>query len=68
MNGIKVPNVLSGESYRSMGEILSTMDPIHPLPISGLQSSAEKTGNKTTASNSNGKRSAFWGRSNVSHS
>lgn len=55
----------TGESYRSMGEILSSMDPMPSLPISGLESSAEKPAGKVATSNLNGKRSTFWGRSNA---
>lgn len=63
----EVSSVLpAGESYCSMGEILSSMDPGHPLSASGLKSSAEKPVGKVTSSNLSTKRSAFWGRSNVS--
>jgi len=62
-NVMENPIVMAGESYRSMGEILSSMDPGPPMPISGLESSAEKPMSKHTGSNA--KRSAFWGRSNV---
>lgn len=51
------------ESQRSMGEILASMDPGLPLPVSGLESGAEKAVGKLTSSNPNGKRSTFWGRS-----
>lgn len=54
------------ESYRSMDEILSSMDPGHPLSASGIDSSGEKPVSKVTSSNLGTKRSAFWGRSNVS--
>ncbi|KAJ8770901.1 hypothetical protein K2173_022073 [Erythroxylum novogranatense] len=61
-----VSNILpAGESYQSMGEILSSTDPVLTLPISGLESSTEKSAGKVTSSISNGKRSTFWGRSNV---
>lgn len=56
----------AGESYRSMGEILSVMDPGHPLQVSGVESGSVKAVAKVTGSNHNAKRSAFWGRSNVS--
>lgn len=63
----EVSSVLpAGESYRSMGEILSSMDPGQPLSVSALESSAEKTVGKVTSSNLSAKRSAFWGRNNVS--
>ncbi|KAI9194096.1 hypothetical protein LWI28_003073 [Acer negundo] len=55
----------AGESYRSMGEILSSMDPSHPLSVSGLESSAEKPVGKVASSNLSAKRSAFWGRNNA---
>ncbi|KAJ6777467.1 RHO GTPASE-ACTIVATING PROTEIN 7-LIKE [Salix koriyanagi] len=54
-----------GESYRSMGEILASAEPVSPILISGLESSAEKSASKVSASNLNGKRSTFWGRSNA---
>ncbi|XP_044478879.1 rho GTPase-activating protein 7-like [Mangifera indica] len=53
------------ESYRSMDEILSSMDPGHPLSASGIDSSGEKPVSKVTSSNLGTKRSAFWGRSNA---
>ncbi|KAJ4724451.1 Rho GTPase-activating protein 7 [Melia azedarach] len=62
----EVSSVLpAGESYRSMGEILSSMDPGQPLSVSALESSAEKTVGKVTSSNLSAKRSAFWGRNNA---
>ncbi|KAF9665779.1 hypothetical protein SADUNF_Sadunf16G0159200 [Salix dunnii] len=54
-----------GESYRSMGEILASADPLSPILVSGLESSAEKSAGKVSASSLNGKRSTFWGRSNA---
>ncbi|KAG8660272.1 hypothetical protein MANES_02G139000v8 [Manihot esculenta] len=54
-----------GESQGSMGEILSSIDPIPSLPVRGLDSSAEKPAGKVATSNLNGKRSTFWGRSNA---
>lgn len=67
-NGIEPSSVSpAGESYKSMGEILSTMDPGHQLPLLGLEPGVGKATNKVAATNnSNSKRSAFWGRSNVS--
>ncbi|KAM7272443.1 hypothetical protein ACFE04_027106 [Oxalis oulophora] len=53
-----------GESYKSMGEILLTMDPGQPLPVSGLESSTEKPSGKGRGSSLSAKRSTFWGRSN----
>ncbi|KAJ6310209.1 hypothetical protein OIU76_015023 [Salix suchowensis] len=65
-NEMHVSSMLpAGESYRSMGEILSSVDPVSPMPISGVESSAEKSAGKVAASNLNGKRSTFWGRSNA---
>ncbi|RXI03143.1 hypothetical protein DVH24_003795 [Malus domestica] len=55
----------AGDSYRSMGEILSAMDPGHPLQVSGLESGTVKKVAKVTGSNHNAKRSAFWGRNNA---
>ncbi|KAL5582664.1 hypothetical protein UlMin_015106 [Ulmus minor] len=66
INEMETPSVSpAGESYRSMGEILSSMDPGHPLPVSGLELGAGKTMSKVTGSNHNTKRSTFWGRSNA---
>ncbi|KAL5580360.1 hypothetical protein UlMin_012802 [Ulmus minor] len=66
INEMETPSVSpAGESYRSMGEILSSMDPGHPLPVSGLESGAGKTMSKVTGSNHNTKRSTFWGRNNA---
>jgi hypothetical protein len=67
INEIDVPSISpAGESYRSMGEILSSMDPAHPLPMPEFESGAGKPMGKVTGSNVNAKRSTFWGRSNVS--
>ncbi|XP_060197224.1 rho GTPase-activating protein 7-like isoform X4 [Lycium barbarum] len=52
------------ESQRSMGEILSSMDPGPPLGVPGPDSGIEKPSSKLTPSNQNVKRSTFWGRSN----
>ncbi|KAJ4837777.1 Rho GTPase-activating protein 7 [Turnera subulata] len=66
ISGLDVSSVSpAGESYRLMGELLSSMDPAPPLPISVLDSSADKSSSKAAASNANGKRSTFWGRSNA---
>lgn len=59
-------SIPAGESYRSMGEILSSMDPARPLSVPGVESSAEKSVGKVASSNPSAKRSAFWGRGNVS--
>ncbi|KAE8678866.1 Rho GTPase-activating protein 7 [Hibiscus syriacus] len=61
-----VPSVLpTGESYQSMGEILSSMDPGHPVSSPGLESSTEKPIGKAKGSSLNAKKSTFWGRSNA---
>ncbi|XVE79003.1 hypothetical protein DITRI_Ditri14bG0023100 [Diplodiscus trichospermus] len=63
-NGIDVPSVLSSaQTYQSMGEILSSMDPGHPIAAPELEPSAEKPVGKTKGSSLNSKRSTFWGRS-----
>lgn len=68
INEIDLPSVLpSGESYRSMGEILSSMDPGRPLSTPGFESSTENPVAKAKGSSLNAKRSPFWGRSNVSY-
>ncbi|CAN0905397.1 Rho GTPase-activating protein 7 [Linum grandiflorum] len=54
-----------GESYRSMGDILSSIDVEPQVPMSPVDSSKEKPVGKATPSNGNGKRSTFWGRSNA---
>lgn len=63
-----VPIVLpSTESYRSMGEILSSMDPGNHLPVPGIESgSGKQTGKASSGTSFSSKRSTFWGRSNVS--
>lgn len=62
------PNVLpSPESYRSMGEILSSMDPGNHLPVPGsVESGSGKQTGKASSTNFNSKWSSFWGRSSVS--
>ncbi|KAM3692610.1 hypothetical protein ACB098_08G100600 [Castanea mollissima] len=66
INEINTPSVSpAGESYRSMGEILSSMDTAHPLPMPAFESGAGKPVGKVTGSNVNAKRSSFWGRSNA---
>ncbi|KAG4145068.1 hypothetical protein ERO13_D05G075900v2 [Gossypium hirsutum] len=66
INEIDVPSVLpTGESYRSMGEILSSMHPGHPVSVPGLESSTEKPVGKARGSSINSKRSTFWGRNNA---
>ncbi|KAK6235488.1 hypothetical protein SCA6_010825 [Theobroma cacao] len=65
-NEIDVSSVLpTSESYRSMGEILSSMDPGHPISMPGVESSTEKPVGKAKGSSLNAKRSTFWGRSNA---
>lgn len=56
----------TGEQFQSVGEILSSIRPGHPLPVSGLDGGSSRTSSKLSGSNSNVKRSAFWGRNNVS--
>ncbi|KAK1372761.1 Rho GTPase-activating protein 7 [Heracleum sosnowskyi] len=64
-NGLDTSMVLpGGDSYRSMGQILSSMEGL-PLSVPGLESSTEKTITKPTSSNLNAKRSTFWGRSST---
>lgn len=66
INDVDLPSALPvGESYRSMGEILSSMDPAAASPLSVVESAGEKSASKATPSNANGKRSTFWGRNNV---
>ncbi|KAJ7964982.1 Rho GTPase-activating protein 7 [Quillaja saponaria] len=55
----------AAESYRSMGEILSSMDPGNHLAVPGIESGSGKQTGKATGSNFSAKRSAFWGRSNA---
>ncbi|KAK8513397.1 hypothetical protein V6N13_002142 [Hibiscus sabdariffa] len=65
-NEIDVPSVLpTGESYQSMGEILSSMDPGHPISVPGLESSTEKPVGKARGSSITARRSNFWGRNNA---
>ncbi|XP_059665405.1 rho GTPase-activating protein 7-like [Cornus florida] len=60
------PEILPGsESTRSMGEVLSSMDPGLPQSVLGPESSAEKSISKLTNSNLNVKRSTFWGKGAV---
>ncbi|CAI8586704.1 unnamed protein product [Vicia faba] len=61
-----VPIVLpSTESYRSMGEILSSMDPGNHLPVPGIEpGSGKQTGKASSGTSFSSKRSTFWGRSN----
>lgn len=53
------PDILS---QRSMADILSSVDPRHALPGSGSELYAEVPSSKSSVSNSNNKRSTFWGR------
>jgi hypothetical protein len=67
INEMDAPSVSpAGESYQSVGEILSSMDPAHPLTLPGFETGAGRPTAKATGSNINSKRSTFWGRSNVS--
>lgn len=59
-------NVLpASESYRSMGEILASMDPGNHLPVTGIEPGAGKQTVKASGTNFSSKRSTFWGRNNV---
>ena len=57
----------STESYRSMGEILSSMDPGNHLPMQVTESGFGKQTSKASSASFSSKRSTFWGRSNVSY-
>ena len=57
----------STESYRSMGEILSSMDPGNHLPMPVIESGSGKQTSKASSASFSSKRSTFWGRSNVSY-
>lgn len=57
----------TSESHQSMGDILSAIDSGLSLPVAGPELCAEKPINKLNGSNSNIKRSTFWGRNNVSY-
>ncbi|KAL3035647.1 hypothetical protein AAZX31_02G263000 [Glycine max] len=54
----------SSESYRSMGEILSSMDPSNHLPMPVIESGSGKQTSKASSTSFSSKRSTFWGRSN----
>lgn len=54
------------EPYRSMGEILSSMDHGNHLPVPGLGPGPGKQSSKASGTNFTSKRSTFWGRNNVS--
>lgn len=56
----------ASEHFQSVGEILSSIRPGHNLPVSGLEGGVTRPTNKTSGSNVNSKRSAFWGRNAVS--
>ncbi|KAK4278864.1 hypothetical protein QN277_016646 [Acacia crassicarpa] len=53
------------ESYRSMGEILSSMDPGNHFSAPGNESGSGKQSGRSSNSNVSSKRSTFWGRSNA---
>ncbi|KAK4275702.1 hypothetical protein QN277_018740 [Acacia crassicarpa] len=53
------------EPYRSMGEILSSMDHGNHLPVPGVGSGPGKQTSKASGTNISSKRSTFWGRSNA---
>lgn len=68
-NGLSTSLALPGvDSYRSMGQILSSMDKEIPLSVSRTESSNERSMGKPASSNLNAKRSTIWGRSSVSSS
>ncbi|KHN00071.1 hypothetical protein glysoja_040769 [Glycine soja] len=54
----------STKSYRSMGEILSSMDPGNHLPMQVIESGSGKQTSKASSASFSSKRSTFWGRSN----
>ncbi|RDY07477.1 Rho GTPase-activating protein 7, partial [Mucuna pruriens] len=54
----------STESYRSMGEILSSMDPGNHLPMPVIEPGSGKQTGKASSASFSSKRSTFWGRSN----
>ncbi|XP_004491227.1 rho GTPase-activating protein 7-like isoform X2 [Cicer arietinum] len=59
------PNVLpSAESYRSMGDILSSMDASNHLPVPVIEPGSGKQTGKASSTSFSSKRSTFWGRSN----
>ncbi|XP_057955054.1 rho GTPase-activating protein 7 isoform X3 [Malania oleifera] len=63
VNEMEMPSTLpTGESHRSMGEILSSMEQGIALPGPGPESSAEKPMGKQMSSSFSAKRSSFWGR------
>ncbi|KAI4308190.1 hypothetical protein L6164_031290 [Bauhinia variegata] len=55
----------AAESYRSMGEILSSMDPGNHLPLPANEPGTGKQTGKAAGNNYGTKRSTFWGRSNA---
>ncbi|KAG5064592.1 hypothetical protein JHK85_005775 [Glycine max] len=57
----------SSESYRSMGEILSSMDPSNHLPMPVIESGSGKQTSKASSTSFSSKRSTFWGRSNITN-
>ncbi|KAG2674690.1 hypothetical protein I3760_13G149700 [Carya illinoinensis] len=66
INEVDPPSVSpTGESCRSVGEILSSMDPVQPLSMPGIELSPGKPMGKVAASAVNAKRSTFWGRGNA---
>ncbi|XP_061346282.1 rho GTPase-activating protein 7-like isoform X1 [Gastrolobium bilobum] len=66
VDGKDAPNLLpsTSESYRSMGEILSSMDPGNHLSVPGIESGSGKQTGKTSSTSFSSMRSTFWGRSN----
>lgn len=61
------PNTLSGpESYRSMSEILASMNSSNHFSTPGNEHGSGKQSGRDSNTNVSSKRSTFWGRSNVS--
>ncbi|XP_068658469.1 rho GTPase-activating protein 7-like isoform X2 [Aristolochia californica] len=60
------PSVLpASECHQSMRDILSSMDPVLSLPISGADLCAEMPVAKPSVSNASVKRSAYWERNSA---
>ncbi|KAI4368646.1 hypothetical protein MLD38_017182 [Melastoma candidum] len=53
------------EQFQSVGEILSSLRPGHPLPASGIEGGGERSVVKLSSSNTNPRRSTLWGRNVV---
>ncbi|KAK1316910.1 hypothetical protein QJS10_CPA05g00821 [Acorus calamus] len=55
-------DILSHEPQRSMGDILSSMDPELSIPVHGVELYSEKTFIRQNGLNNNTRRPNFWGR------